>query len=163
MLWSKLIKTEVMHKTMRYLEEKGILELYVPNSQDQLVNFYLYHYSQSLLALREFGIYYFIRPGSATQIMRHDNRRYLKLINSHIKVLNIFYKNRMEETFEQVKKYYDFWFRFFISRFANYKDKYDENFIRYIEYVIQCDFCSLEFKEKVLDAFGLRSINYSKF
>ena len=88
-IWAKLIRRETMIATLDYLNGKGVLELFVPNAQDQLVTFYLYHFARSLMVLREYGVYYYKRPGSATD-MRRDKVRTDNAMMSHFTVVNTF-------------------------------------------------------------------------
>ena len=145
-----------MIATLDYLNGKGVLELFVPNAQDQLVTFYLYHFARSLMVLREYGVYYYKRPGSATDA-RKDKVRAKNAMMSSFTVVNTFYRNRKELTLSSVEKYLEYWFSFFIKNNAKsrYFSRHNEYFDRFITFVELCDFCDESFKSLVRDTFNV--------
>ena len=76
-------------------------------------------------------------------------------VKDSFKLVNVFYKNRNEGTLESCRKYFYFWYQFFIEFLIGFVDVKDKNFIEYLDNVIHCEFCSFEVRRKILGGFGL--------
>ena len=148
----KLIKRQTMIKTLDHLKSKGILDSYITVYEDQLVNFYLYHKANSSMILREYGVYYYQRPYSASNSFQ-DEAAINRTLSSALKVMNFLYEKRDAETEKGVRKFFEYLYFRFVKRFFSHGNKDSKEWRAYVRNVRNCDFCGEKFKKEVLDSF----------